>query len=66
MPTEITEMLNGTIPATRAIRCCLCADWMKPRSAGEPCAVCQEEVRRLDQLEEEAADYAASYGRGRY
>lgn len=62
---EITEMLNGTIPATDAIRCGWCNDWMKPRSAGEPCLSCQEELRHQELLEEAACDYAATHGRGR-
>ena len=29
MPTEITEMMNGTIPVVAGVRCCWCNAWMK-------------------------------------
>ena len=57
MPVEINEMLNGTIPATDAIRCGWCNDWMMPRSAGEPCLSCLEELRHQELLEETSVDY---------
>ena len=62
---EITEMLNGAIPAVAGVRCCWCNAWMQPRSAGEPCVVCLEKLRHQERLEEAACDYAATHGRGR-
>ena len=65
MPTEINDMLNGTIPTTNAIRCCWCNSWMAPRYAGEPCVSCLVELRLQENLEEAACDYAASNYSGR-
>ena len=55
--SEITEMLNGTIPAIAGVRCCWCNTYMKPRYAGEPCVTCLVEQRHQELLEETAADY---------
>ena len=65
MPVEITDMLNGTIPATASMRCA-CGKHMPANDYGRPCDACMEDICHQDRLEEAACDYAASYGRGRY
>ena len=62
---DVAFALTNWATLTPSVLCGWCAAPMIPRSAGEPCLSCQEELRRQDWLEEAACDYAATHGRGR-
>ena len=62
---DVAFALTNWATLTPSVLCGWCAEPMMPRSAGEPCLSCQEELCHQDRLEEAAADYAATHGRGR-